>query len=69
MAHDKPNPELIINQPRKCKLAAHVTSEENASSDKDEMAKRLHLAGIGSFYRQSPSIEDIEDDEARDWQG
>lgn len=49
MARDEVNTDLIVEGPRKRKLAAHITSEDNASADKDKTAKRLRHAGIGSF--------------------
>ncbi|KAG5644314.1 hypothetical protein H0H81_009617, partial [Sphagnurus paluster] len=70
MARDEVDPSLIVDGPRKRKLAAHITSEDNASADKDHTAKKLRQAGIGSLptsssRRQSPSIEDVEDEDAR----
>ncbi|KAG5647790.1 hypothetical protein H0H81_007425 [Sphagnurus paluster] len=67
MARDEVNLSLIVDGPRKRKLAAHITSEDNVSADKDYTTKRLRQAGIGttsSSKRRSPSIEDIEDEDA-----
>lgn len=47
MAHDKVNTSLIVDGPWKWKLAAHITSKDNVSADKDHTKKRLQQAGVG----------------------
>ena len=47
--HDNPDPFLVLNEPHKCKLTAHVTSEENASAGKKETTKQSKLTGIWFF--------------------
>jgi len=46
MARDEVNLSLIVDGPRKRKLAAHITSEDNVSADKDYTTKRLRQASI-----------------------
>ena len=35
------DPSLITNEPRKCKLGSYITNNDNISTDKDEIVKRM----------------------------
>lgn len=53
MPRNEIDPSLITNEPRKRKMAAYVTNEDNMSADKDETVKRLKrtVGPCESFFK------------------